>query len=349
MAMSRWRAAWLNWRAVRFDAGRATARLAARASRGDQNAVDALWYVWFARPDEATLRVLVDGGRPISGGPSLDFSRVVLGDESADRSYVLLLARQFERPVHDHARRYVVESGDQELVDDFCRDVVHADPADPRLAAFCAAHDLAPSDPVARAGFLFLTGQRARYEEADPDGRLLAEFYPSGSHPIGTRVRERLLAAPELPALRLLSDPAAGHLAMADEVQDMAAGLLGVGRHDEAWALLLDGPVEDLLRALPSVPADWRPSDPADRVLLTRLRDLAPHGDLPEVSVLAHEADWPDDAPPVWLTLVDRPMALLGREHLDAARTELAGDLPDPVRRLLAALEACLDRRSGAP
>ncbi len=348
MGMSRWRAAWLNWRAVR-GAERARARLAERAARGDRNAVDALWHVWFARPDDATLRVLVDGGRPVSGDPVFDFSRVVLGDERADRRYVLVLARQFEHPVHDHARRYVVESGDQDLVDDFCREVVHADPEDPRLAEFCSAHDIAPRDPVARAGFLFLTGQRARYDEADPDGRLLVEFYPSGSHPVSTRVRERLLAAPELPALRLLSDPAGGHLAKADEVRHITAGLLRLGQGDEPWALLLDGPVEDLLRALPTFPPDWQPSDPADRVLLNRLRNLAPDGDVREVSALAYEADWPDDRPPVWLTLVDRPMALLDREHLDAARTELARDLPDGVRTLLAALEACLARRLDPP
>lgn len=340
MAMSGWRAAWLNWRAVRFGSGRARARLVAGAERGHQKAVDALWYLWYARPDEEALRVLVDGGRPLSGGRTFNFSLVVLRDENVDRWHVLQLAMEFARPVHDHARRYIVESGDQELVDDFCREVVHADQEDPRPAEFCAANDLAPADPEARAGFLFLTGQRERYEAHDPDGRLLVAYYPSGSHPVSTRIRERLLAAPELPAMRLLT----GHLTMDDEVHHVSAGLLRQGHADEPWRLLLDGRIEDLLRALPDFPPDWQPADPADRALYAHLRTQP--DDVPAVSALAHETDWPDDAPPAWLTLVDRPMALLDREHLDLARRELAEANPE-VRRLLDPLVACLARRWG--
>jgi SAM-dependent methyltransferase len=179
----------------------------------------------------------------------------------------------------------------------------------------------------------------------DPDGRLLVAFYPSGSHPVGTRVRERLLAAPELPASRLLTAASGGHLAMDDEVRHGVDGLLDRGRGNEPWALLLTGRVDDLVRAMPDFPPGWQPDDPADRVLFTRLRELT-GSDVPSVAALAYEADWESESPPVWLTLVDRPMAQLTAEQLDATRAELARpDLPAPVRALLAPLEACLTRR----
>jgi hypothetical protein len=343
------RAYWLTWRAVnvRVGGGRARARLLAAGARGDQNAVDALWNLWYARRDSEILEALVRWGRPRSGSGSLDFSRIVLRDENVDRRYLLSLAREFGHPVHDFARQYIAESTDSELVDDFCREVVHAATEDPRLAAFCAANALTPTDPAFRAGFLFLTGQRERYESEDPDGRLLVAFHPSGSHPVGTRIRDRLLAAPELPALKLLTSDGGGHLSMDDEVQHMVTGLLAQGHGSEPWAMLLNGRVEDLLRALPGFPPDWQPDDPADRALLARLRKFT---DVPSVSALAYETEWTSDRPPAWLTLADRPLALLTREQLDLARTELARtDLPAPVRRLLEPLEACLSRRFDPP
>ncbi len=346
--MGRLRARWLYWRLVnvRAGAGRARARLVAAGARGDQNAVDALWNLWYAWEDDALLAELVRWGRPSSDAALLNFSMVVLRDERADRDYLLWLAQRFDHPVYDFARRYVAEAGDQTLVDDFCRMVSDADAEEPRLARFCAATGLAPADPVDRAGFLLLTGQRERYAAEDPDGRLLAAFYPSGSHPLSTRIQDRLLAAPDLSALRLLADSEGGHLTMDDEVRHMVDGLLRLGRGSESLALLLKGRIEDLLRALPRFPAGWEPDDPADRALFTRLREAAAGGAVPSAEVLAYEAEWPSDAPPGWLTLVDRPMSLLGREQLELARAELArGDLPAPVRRLLAPLEACLTRR----
>jgi hypothetical protein len=352
MAMSRWRASWLYWRTinVRAGAGRARARLLAAGDRGDQHAVDSLWNLWFARPDDGLLAKLIGWGRPRWDGSALDFSLIVLRDERADRQYLLSLAQRFEHPLHDIARQYIADSADTVLVDDFCREVIHADSADPRLERFCAANRLTPSDPELRAGFLFLTGQRERYEAEDPDGRLLVAFYPSGSHPVSTRIRTRLLASPELPATRLLTAPDSGNLAMDDEVAHMAHGLLEKGYGSEPWALLVDQRIEDLLRALPDFPPAWQPDDPADRALFTRLRELTDDGDVPSVAQLAYEAEWTSDRPPVWLTLVDRPMALLTREQLDLARTELARpDLPAQVCRLLEPLEACLTRRLDTP
>lgn len=352
MAMGRARASWLMWRSVnaRVGARRARARLLAAGARGDQNAVDALWNLWYACPDSATLAALVEWGRTSSDGRTQNFSMVVLRDERADHQYLIWLAQRFEHPVYDFARQYIAESATPDLVDGFCREVVHADTEDPRLATFCAENGLAPTDPAFRAGFLFLTGQRERYESEDPDGRLLVGFYPSGSHPVGTRIRNRLLESPELPASRLLTADGGEHLRMDYEVQEMAAGLLAKGYGSEPWALLLNGRVEDLLRALPSFPSGWQPDDTADRALFTRLRELNRDGDVPSAAALGYEAEWISDSPPAWLTLVDRPMALLTREQLDLARAELArADLPAPVRRLLEPLEACLARRLDPP
>ncbi|MEU7869017.1 hypothetical protein [Dactylosporangium sp. NPDC049140] len=139
-------------------------------------------------------------------------------------------------------------------------------PERPELAAWLVAHDLEPTDPPTAAGFLLVTGQRARYHALDPDHALLRAAFTGG----GPARQGGLLAGVAAAGL----DPAV-----------VAGGGLGSG---PLWEL----PAADAAAAVARFGA-WRPAAAAAAALFDRLAAADPAALAATVAALPEPYDIP--------------------------------------------------------
>ncbi|GAB1510407.1 hypothetical protein [Actinophytocola sp. KF-1] len=246
---------------------RALRRLLKAGARGAQDAVDAVWDLWLAGPDDEAWAALSTWRRPRSGGgPSL----VALGMKAAAAD-VVAAARRTGHPVGDLARARIVD-GPQDLVDAACEAAL----TDEVLAAFCAGHRLAPADPHRAAVFFLLTGQDERYRLADPDHSLLVLAYRGAREEERARIRQH--AAGEPGVVRALAEMVRGDRSARLDTRYLVDALAARRDWPALWALARDLPAVDAARAVTRFDG-WRP-DGDDAALL----DLLASADLGAVT-----------------------------------------------------------------
>ncbi len=250
-------------------ARRALRWLLRAGDRGDQDAIDGVWAVWYDRPDDEVWAALARWRRP---GTADGLSLVALGEPAATAD-VIAAARRVGHPIADIARATIL-AGQQELVEAACAVAMSED--DGVLSGFCAEHALAPVDPHRAVLFFLLTGQLERYRSADPDHSLLALAYRGAPEVERARIRQRVAGDPDLvralattvrrDRLAGLTEPEARYLVDAlAERRDWPA----------LWDLARDLPVHHAATAVHRFDG-WRP-DGADGALFDHLAgaDLA--------------------------------------------------------------------------
>jgi hypothetical protein len=185
-------------------------------------------------------------------------------------------------PVAGIARERVLAAGDLRLVEVLCEAAV----ANKDLATFCAAHGLAPADPVRRAAFLLLTHQFEQYHAADPDGSLLALAYETAPEEERRRLREDMLRAGDLDVVRVVAGADRGQR-IADrttaELDYLTRRLAGREEWDGLWSLVRDLPLLRGVHAMRLFPGSWRPAEAPELYLRFAGADA-------DVIAAAHEA-----------------------------------------------------------
>ncbi|MCP2341048.1 hypothetical protein [Actinomadura rupiterrae] len=143
--------------------------------------LDQLWDEWLRSPGDELFRTLRRWGRPAESGDDAPLTLVALGTAPdlpltpGYRTAVVRALARLEHPLSDIAEKRILALRDQELFDEVCEAAL----TDEGLAFLCKRHRLAPKDPVKRAAFFLLTGQREQYRAIDPDGSLLSLAYAS--------------------------------------------------------------------------------------------------------------------------------------------------------------------------
>jgi hypothetical protein len=247
-------------------ARRALRRLLRAGRRGDQDAIDGVWAVWYDRPDDAVWAALAGWRRPrTEDGLSL----VALGEPAANAD-VIAAARRVGHPIADTARATIL-AGKQELVEAVCTAAMSEE--DGVLSGFCAEHALAPVDPPRAVLFYLVTGQLERYRSADPDHSLLALAYRGAPEVERARIRQRVAGEPDL--VRVLATTVTGHTE--PEARYLVDALAERRDWPTLWGLVRDLPVHHAAAAVHRFDG-WRP-DGADGALFDHLvaADFATH------------------------------------------------------------------------
>lgn len=248
---------------------------------GDQDAVEAAWQAWLARPDDQIWQAL-QRWRRASPDPEFNpVSLVALGLPSTSWNFREALIRAAAReghPISQIAReRILAATHDQELVDAVCQAAVVA-PAASGLGAWCAGQGLAPADRVDRAAFFVVTGQAAQYRAEDPDGSLLTLAYQAGTHAERERLRAVIADAGDLDLLRLVASAATSgpRPGTAGEARFLTGRLAARHDWDALWRLVRRLPLVQAVAAMPAFGNAWRPADEPGRELFARLAGAAP-------------------------------------------------------------------------
>ncbi|MGH3242895.1 MAG: hypothetical protein ACRDNL_21130, partial [Spirillospora sp.] len=171
----------------------------------------------------------------------------------------------------DLARAHLLAHPDQDAVDALCGEATGS----PDLTAFCVAHHLAPSDPVARAAFFVRTGQHEQHRALDGDGALLAAAYRAAPQEIRAELRTIMAEGGDSDLIRVV---VTGE--RRDRIAEMSGAELDYLRHHLAergqWAQLRvlahDLPLAEAAETARLLPADEREGDDAN--LLGVLADL---------------------------------------------------------------------------
>jgi hypothetical protein len=276
----------IAWGLRRGGAWRALApwmrrRVIRAGDAGDQNAVDAAWQVWLARPDEKLWQALQRWRRMSEDLEFILLSQVALGAPRADTWFRDALIRAESRqghPISDIAReRILAEADDQELVDAVCAAAMAA-PATSGLAAWCAGQGLAPADRAGRAAFFVATGQAAQYRAEDPDGSLLRLAYQTATGPERERLRAAIADAGDLDLLRLVASASVSspRPTTAGEARYLAGRLAARRDWDGLWRLAQRLPLAQAVAAMRSFDEAFRPAGDAERELFTCLAGTSP-------------------------------------------------------------------------
>ncbi|MEV5826334.1 hypothetical protein AB0L25_12220 [Spirillospora sp. NPDC052242] len=253
--------------------GPAWERLRKAGDSGDQGVIDALWARWLDRdPHDELLRALRSWRRPARGDRRAR-SLVALGGGTrpgGERAALLAAALVEDHPLGTIARDLLARTTDPDLLRDALAAALDAGPGAP-LAAVLAGRDDLPHDPAALAELFLVTGRHARYRALDPDGTHLARAYATAGGPRRERMREAMLRAGDLDAVRVVADRDRGAGLGVGERRDLAHALLENRRWEEAWRLAKRLPLADAAAVARALPAGWRPA-PADRRVLALLR-----------------------------------------------------------------------------
>ena len=256
--------------------GWAVRRLLRAGDRGDPLATNVAWELWFETPDPILLAALSRWARPhTADGQSL----VALGKHT-DPAEVAAAACRTPHPIAATARGAIL-AGPQELVDAACEAAL----SDDGLAAFCAEHRLAPSDPHRAAVYFLLTQHHEQYRLVDPDHSLLAVAYRGASEEERARVRAEAAGEPEL--VRALAGTVARRQLGDGEAEYLVDAFASRRDWPALWALVKDLPVFDAARAVRRFDG-WRP-DGADGALF----DVLAAADVPALTVSYHAVATP--------------------------------------------------------
>jgi hypothetical protein len=145
------------------------------------------------------------------------------------------------------------------------------------LGAFCASHDLAPDDPVRRAGFFALTGQPEQQRALDPDAALLATAYQAADPRTQAALREALAGAGDLDIVRVVARAGSQAADMTVTEREYLAGQLADRRDWAAlWRLAQDLPPVDAVAAVHQIDERWRPAGQRERDLFGLLARAGP-------------------------------------------------------------------------
>ncbi|TYB45638.1 hypothetical protein [Actinomadura chibensis] len=245
------------------------------------SALNVLWNEWLTVPSPGAGDALLRWGRPATAGRSVPRTVVAVGNDRdvllrAPNRAALLdeIVRADDHPLHDIAVAKFHALRDRVLTDQLCERAL----ADHAAARFCAAHRLAPSDPVRRALFYLLTGQPEQLRALDPDAGLLSLAYAAAPAGDRARVRDAMLTAGDLDLVRVIvgDDRRARVTAMpAAEARYLAERLAERRDWPALWALVQDLPVTaaiELVRLFDG----WLPRTDEERRLFGLLRAADP-------------------------------------------------------------------------
>lgn len=171
--------------------------LAAAQALGDTGRVFWLDQVWLAitRDEPAVRRHLASKPRYeedwIANERAISFLALDPDPQAltAHMRVGVVAAAALDHPIGAVARAKLQAHPEPELVAELCLLAEQHD----RLAGFCADHGFIPTDQVAGARFLLLTGRFGEYRATDPSGALLREAYAAASEHEQQRLRDAVL------------------------------------------------------------------------------------------------------------------------------------------------------------
>ena len=147
------------------------------------------------------------------------------------------------------------------------------------IGALCTRLGVMPGDPVRRALFYVLTGQREQRRALDPDGALLAGGYQTLGWEAKGALREMLAGSGDLDLVRVLArrDGADGRARLGwSEAEFVLAELAGRRDRHGMWRALQHLPLDEAVAAIRRFRGRWRPADGSDRMLFDLLKQARP-------------------------------------------------------------------------
>ncbi|MBG0850536.1 hypothetical protein I2W78_01360 [Streptomyces spinoverrucosus] len=176
-------------------------------------------------------------------------------------------------PLADIARRKILASGDQGVIEDVCLLACGV----PELADFCMRHELSPTNPVRLATFWLLTGHYERYRAADPDGSLTVRAYALLDSTARARFRSAAIEGGLFGLVRRMAQSQGEFvdLLRGEQFAELSAGLARHGRWGRLWELVTEAPVVEAVVQARRFPEHWRPGSEADHRLYTELRSVS--------------------------------------------------------------------------
>ncbi|MEV0218349.1 hypothetical protein [Streptomyces sp. NPDC050704] len=276
LASQRREAVWRVWLAesARRWSSPVVTELAADEASVPVRVVNAAWSDWLAEHDATLWSLLQRWNRPATGSPGrAPLSRLALGDDAPlDTRTLTDTALRFDHPIGERARARLLTLDDGETVDLFCTAVVES--GTPEAASFCAAHHLAPYDPVQRAVFFVRTGQHDQYRALDPDGELLALGYRGAPSKARSALRQAMTGLGGIDVLRVL----AGQRSREEEAVSLGQGeraylvrqFRARGEWDRLWRLTVLLPLAEAVEGVREF-GDWRPPGEDERRMFETL------------------------------------------------------------------------------
>ncbi|GHG98836.1 hypothetical protein [Streptomyces lanatus] len=266
--------------------------------------VDSAWQDWLDEHDPHLWSLLRHWNRAAT---TCDhrvrfLSRLALdeADGRVDAQALADAAARFDHPLGERARARMAACGDDRAVDLFCTAAVDS----PDATAFCAEHQLAPSDRVERAVFFVRTGQYEQYRALDPDGALLGLGYRAVSSEVRRAIREAMTVLNGIETLRVLAGQRAegpGFVSLsADERTYLSEKLACQGDWERLWRLVLLMPLSQAVDTVQAFDA-WRPSGEDDRRVFEELRAAEPRTVRDQVEFLSGPS--PRAGPGTWIRL----------------------------------------------
>jgi hypothetical protein len=147
------------------------------------------------------------------------------------------------------------------------------------IGALCTRLGVMPGDPVRRALFYVLTGQREQHRALDPDGALLAGGYQTLGWEAKGALREMLAGSGDLDLVRVLARPdgSGGRARLGwSEAEFVLAELAGRRDRHGMWRALQHLPLDEAVAAIRRFRGRWRPADGPDRMLFDLLKQARP-------------------------------------------------------------------------
>ncbi|MGH3242897.1 MAG: hypothetical protein ACRDNL_21140 [Spirillospora sp.] len=196
-------------------------------------------------------------------------------DVALDADVFVETACRFDHPIGDPARALLLEHNETATTDAFCA----GSAGSPDGAAFCVAHQLAPSDEVQRAVFFVRTGQHEQYRALDPDGALLAIGYRSAPPSTRAALREAMTRQGDIDTLRVLAGTDSRQHDLADLTEQergyLVQQLASRSEWERLWRLTVLLPAAEAASAVHAF-GGWRPPDADGSRLFQALRNADP-------------------------------------------------------------------------
>lgn len=197
--------------------------------------------------------------------------------------FVALLAeetRSLDPAIAARASSFLKKLKKAESKEALCKVIIEQDL--PTAQAITLELGLLPAKTSLKALFFFVTGQFAKYDELDFDGRILRTTYETGSPNLRKRLNKIIRSAGRVDYLAALATSSVGNnLTGESEVQLLVEMLAERQDWANLWTKVLELPLKWSVQAVNLLQkAGWQPTNPTERELFERLKELTATLDL---------------------------------------------------------------------